>query len=59
MQQKLHIKISEAIFIGDMISDMEAANRAKCLFLYYKNGYQKIDINQYGGSIDLFLYYKW
>ena len=53
--KNLDIKISEAIFIGDMLSDMEAANRAKCLFLYYKNGYQKININKYGGSIDSLL----
>lgn len=51
----LDISIRESLFIGDMISDMKAAYRAKCLYLHYTGGYQKTNINQYGGSIDSLL----
>lgn len=54
----LSINIREAIFIGDMISDMRAASKAKCLYLHYTSGYQKINSTQYGGSIDSLLEIK-
>ena len=54
----LSIDIKEAIFIGDMISDMRAASKAKCLYLHYTSGYQKINATQYGGSIDSLLEIK-
>ena len=54
----LSINIKEAIFIGDMISDMRAASKARCLYLHYTSGYQKINATQYGGSIDSLLEIK-
>ncbi len=48
----LDLNIKESLFIGDMISDMIAASRAECLYLHYSKGYQKLKINNYGGSID-------
>ena len=50
----LSTKMDEALFIGDMITDMKAAYRANCNYLHYLCGYQKINLNSftYGGNIN-------
>ncbi len=50
----LSIPMGKAIFIGDMISDMKAAYKAKCKYLHYLCGYQKLSLNSfaYGGNIN-------
>jgi len=50
----LSIPIEKAIFIGDMLSDMRAAYKAKCKYLHYLCGYQKLSLNSfaYGGNIN-------
>ena len=44
-------EIEETLFIGDMISDMNAAKNAKCHFLFYSLGYEKSKKINYGGII--------
>ena len=50
----LSIPISKSIFVGDMLSDMKAAYKAKCKYLHYLCGYQKLcfDSFAYGGNIN-------
>ena len=50
----LSIPISEAIFIGDMLSDMQAAYKAQCRYLHYLCGYQPLNLNSFthGGNIN-------
>ena len=52
--KELAIPIDKAIFIGDMLSDMRAAYKAKCKYLHYLCGYQKLSLNSfaYGGNIN-------
>ena len=58
--KNLSIPIKESLFIGDMLSDMKAANNAKCRYLHYLCGYQQLDLNcnAYGGSINSLLEIK-
>ena len=44
--------------MGDMITDMKAAYSAKCKYLHYLCGYQKIKDPLYGGSITSLLEIK-
>ena len=48
-----HLKLNtnEIIFVGDMESDMNCALNANCHYLHYKNGYQYLYYQMYGGEI--------
>ena len=48
-----HLKLNtnEIIFVGDMESDMNCALNANCNYLHYKNGYQYLYYQMYGGEI--------
>ena len=48
----LSVELNNIVFIGDMLSDMQCALKAKCYYLHYLNGYQKIYHQSYGGSIN-------
>ena len=48
----LSVDLNNIVFIGDMLSDMKCALKAKCYYLHYLNGYQKIYNQLYGGSIN-------
>ena len=56
--KNLSIEMQEALFIGDMLSDMKAAYRANCKYLHYLCGYQKVDFIPYGGNINSLLEIK-
>ena len=51
---KLSTEMKEALFIGDMRTDMQAAYRANCRYLHYLCGYQEFKLNSftYGGNIN-------
>ena len=49
--QKFKIDCDEALFIGDMQTDMTCAKNAGCYYLHYKLGYQELKIHNYGGEI--------
>jgi len=48
----LSVETNNILFIGDMLSDMQCALKAKCYYLHYLNGYQRIYNQSYGGSIN-------
>ncbi|WP_269606603.1 HAD family hydrolase [Prochlorococcus marinus] len=48
----LSVETKNIVFIGDMLSDMQCAFKAKCYYLHYLNGYQEIYNQSYGGSIN-------
>ena len=48
----LSVELNNIVFIGDMLSDMKCALKAKCYYLHYLDGYQKIYDQLYGGSIN-------
>ena len=52
--KRLSIPIGNSLFIGDMLTDMRAAYKAKCKYLHYLCGYQKLSLNSftYGGNIN-------
>ena len=50
--RKLNTDPKSALFIGDMISDMEAAKAANLKYLHFNSGYQKQEFTQYGGTIE-------
>ena len=56
--KKLSLNIEDALFVGDMVTDMKAAYSANCKYLHYLCGYQKIKNPQYGGSISSLLEIK-
>ena len=47
----LSLELDEILFIGDMAADMNCAQNAKCLYLHYLDGYQKLSNQIYGGEI--------
>lgn len=51
---QLSTEMEEALFIGDMLTDMQAAYRANCRYLHYLCGYQQFKLNSftYGGNIN-------
>ena len=40
--KNLSLSIKESLFIGDMFSDMKAAQSAKCKYLHYLCGYENL-----------------
>ena len=60
--KNLKLNTNEIIFVGDMESDMHCALNANCHYLHYKNGYQYLYYQMYGGEItsivDLIEYIK-
>ena len=53
--KNLKLKTNEIIFVGDMESDMLCAFNANCHYLHYKNGYQYLYHQMYGGEINSIL----
>ena len=53
--EKLSLNLNEILFIGDMCSDMLCAQNAKTLYLHYLEGYQKLELQTYGGEINSLL----
>ena len=53
--KNLKLNPNEIIFVGDMESDMHCAFNAKCHYLHYKNGYQYLYHQMYGGEINSIL----
>ena len=53
--KNLKLKTNEIIFVGDMESDMHCAFNANCHYLHYKNGYQYLYHQMYGGEINSIL----
>ena len=49
--KNLKLNTNEIIFVGDMESDMYCAFNANCHYLHYKNGYQYLFYQMYGGEI--------
>ena len=49
--KNLKLNTNEIIFVGDMESDMHCALNANCHYLHYKNGYQYLYYQMYGGEI--------
>ena len=49
--KNLKLNTNEIIFVGDMESDMNCAFNANCHYLHYKNGYQYLYYQMYGGEI--------
>ena len=49
--KNLKLNTNEIIFVGDMESDMICALNSNCHYLHYKNGYQNLDYQIYGGEI--------
>ena len=49
--KNLKLNTDEIIFVGDMESDMNCALNANCQYLHYKNGYQCLYYQMYGGEI--------
>ena len=49
--KNLKLNTNEIIFVGDMESDMHCALNANCHYLHYKNGYQYLYYQIYGGEI--------
>ena len=49
--KNLKLNSNEIIFVGDMESDMNCALNANCHYLHYKNGYQYLYYQNYGGEI--------
>ena len=49
--KNLKLNTNEIIFVGDMESDMHCAFNANCHYLHYKNGYQYLFYQMYGGEI--------
>ena len=47
----LKVNTNEIIFVGDMESDMQCALNSNCHYLHYKNGYQYLFYQMYGGEI--------
>ena len=50
--KELSISPKNILFIGDMESDLKCANMAECYYLHYKNGYQQLVNQSYGGEIN-------
>ena len=48
----LDVNTRQILYIGDMKSDMICASNAKCKYLHYLNGYEKIISQNYGGQIN-------
>ena len=53
--KNLKLNTNEIIFVGDMESDMICAFNANCNYLHYKNGYQSLCHQMYGGEINSIL----
>ncbi len=53
--KNLKLNTNEIIFVGDMESDMHCAFNANCHYLHYKNGYQDLYHQMYGGEINSIL----
>ena len=53
--KNLKLNTNEIIFVGDMQSDMLSALNANCNYLHYKNGYQYLNHQMYGGEISSIL----
>ena len=53
--KNLKLNTNEIIFVGDMESDMHCAFNANCHYLHYKNGYQYLYHQMYGGEINSIL----
>ena len=53
--KNLKLNTNEIIFVGDMESDMLCAFNANCNYLHYKNGYQYLYHQMYGGEISSIL----
>ena len=53
--KNLKLNTNEIIFVGDMESDMLCAFNANCNYLHYKNGYQYLYHQMYGGEINSIL----
>ena len=49
--KNLKLKTNEIVFVGDMESDMCCAFNSNCHYLHYKNGYQYLFHQMYGGEI--------
>ena len=52
---RLKISKHNALFVGDMVSDMKAAKTAGVKYLHYNNGYGFLDSLPYGGCINSLL----
>ncbi len=49
--KELNVELNQVVFIGDMYSDMKCAFNSNCHYLHYKDGYQQIIYQMYGGQI--------
>ena len=56
--KNLSLSIEESLFIGDMFSDMKAAQSANCKYLHYLCGYDDLKKLSYGGNINSLLEIK-
>ncbi len=60
---RLNLQVSNVLYVGDMRTDLLSAQSAKCRYLHFQKGYQRIINLEYGGEIysllDIkdFLYY--
>ena len=53
--ENLKILKNEILFVGDMRSDMQCAQNARCHYLHYLRGYEKLIYQIYGGEINSLL----
>ena len=61
--ENLKIPTNQILFVGDMFSDMQCAKNARCHYLHFLRGYEKLNYQIYGGEINSLLqieeYLKW